>query len=105
MTRTAYKYRVWDAGTVRRGTAKEILDSIRRAANNPEIKNMSAKQYADALVEDAPYFLDQDLLRALQSVDYPTEYDRALHYLAVMPSSRVRILTEESGSSKRRLAI
>ena len=80
MTRTASKYRVWDAGRARRGTAKEILDAIRKAAKNPEIVRMSVKEYADALIEDAPYFLDvvsdelQSLVNYTKSV---VDFDRS----------------------------
>ena len=70
-------------------------EAIRRAAKNPEIANMSVKQYAGVLIEDAPYFLDEGLLRALEGVDYASEYDRALNYLGSMPSSAVRILSRE----------
>jgi hypothetical protein len=95
MTHTTYNYRVWDAGKIHQGSSTNILDTIRQGAENGEIKNMTVDQYAAALVNDAPYFLDQSLLDALQQVDYPTEYDRALNYLAAMPSSGVRILSRD----------
>jgi hypothetical protein len=66
---------------------------------------MNVKEYAKALIEDAHYLLDQKLVGALAKQGYPTDFDRALHYLALMPSSRVRILTEDFGLSKSRVAI
>ena len=88
-------YRVWDSGTVREGSARDILEQIRTAlaGDNEEISKMDVTSYARALIEDAPYFVDQELLKALRREQYPTDWDRALHYLASMPSSRVRILS------------
>ena len=99
-------YTVWDNGRIRRGSAREILEVIRaRADQNDELQRLDVKEYARALIEDAAYLLDQKLFQAVSKQEYPTEFDRALHYLALMPSSRVRILSEDIDLSKSKLVI
>ena len=50
---------VWDNGPIRRGTAREILETIRSRANGNELQKMDVKKYAKTLIEDAAYFLDR----------------------------------------------
>ena len=57
---------------------------------------MSTKKYAAALVEDAPYFLPKKLLAYFKIQEHLTEFDRALEYLAAMPTSGVRILARNA---------
>jgi hypothetical protein len=92
-------YTVFDHGRVRRGGARQVLEEIRQQAaqGNEEIDRMSVDQYADALIEDAPYFLDDELLKVMLQQDYPTKFDQALQYLAQTPTSGVRILATSNG--------
>ena len=49
-------------------------------------------------MKDAHYFIPGPAMKFLKAQPYPTKYDRALNYLANMPSSSVRILAKETGS-------
>ncbi len=88
------KYTVLVGKRIRGGTAKTILEMIRRdaAKNAPEIADMTVDGYANALIEDANYFVDADVLKQLKGGIYPSKFDKALVYLAAMPSSQVTIL-------------
>lgn len=88
-------YTVFDNGELHHGTARLILEAIRVKAgqNSPEVADMTVDQYAETLVEDAPYFLDQNLITALDAEDLDSKVDKALTLLALMPTSGVRILT------------
>jgi hypothetical protein len=88
-------YTVYDEGKTLKGDAKNILETIRaqNAKQNKEIEKMNLDQYADALIEDAPYFLPVDLLTVLKKQPFESNYDRALAYLGQMPTSGVKILT------------
>ena len=89
-------YTVWHTGEVRTASAEEILRTIQRSSQaSGELRAMSAKRYAKALVEDAPYFLPKKLLDYFQRQQYSTPFDRALEYLAGMPTSGVRILARK----------
>ena len=92
-------YTVFDHGQVRQGDARSILETIREqaASDNDEIAAMDVDSYAAALLEDAPYFLEDDLLTALKSQQFDSKFDEALTYLAQMPTSGVRILTASNG--------
>ena len=93
-TAKAIEYTVWDEGTARNGSAEKILDEIRSAAReNEEMQNMTVDQYADALIDDAEYFLPEKILDAFKGRDFPTKFDRALAYLCASPTSRVRLLS------------
>jgi hypothetical protein len=92
MPKTLSKYRVWQGGKIVEGGAREILEQIRAGARNKELLAMNVDEYIAALIEDAPYFVDEDLLKALQSEDYSSDADRALTYLANSYDSEVRIL-------------
>lgn len=87
-------YTVFDEGKTLSGDARDILERVRRdaAVDNGEIAKMNVDEYAQALIEDAPYFLPDDLLNALKLQKFDSDYDRALTYLAQMPTSGVRIL-------------
>lgn len=87
-------YTVFSDGRMLRGTPQEVLEAVRaiNAADNEEIQAMTLDQYAAAIIEDAPYFLEAHLLNALEKVDYDTASERALVYLAQMPTSDVRIV-------------
>src|SRR5438270_842421 len=81
---------VWYTGQVKKAPAREILAGIQKSAQaSGELRSMSAKQYARGLVEDAAYFVPRVLLAYFQQQEYPTEFDRALEYLAAMPTSGV----------------
>ncbi len=89
------KYKVWDDATIRFGTAQEILQEIvDKPTINAELKRMSVKQYANALIKNAPYYLPKNVLEQLSEQD-GTVYDKALSLLSVMPASNARILTVE----------
>jgi hypothetical protein len=89
------RYTVFDHGQTVQGDARTVLERIRGEAsrNNAEIEKMDVDQYADALIEDAPYFLEDTLLRALQNQSFDSKYVQALNYLSQMPTSGIRILT------------
>jgi hypothetical protein len=91
-------YTIFDNGGTRRGDAQKLLEEIRiqAARQNDEIARMTVDQYADALIEDAPYFLDDALLKALEAQPFVTKFDRALNYLSQMPTSGVRIMTVQA---------
>ncbi len=90
------RYSVWYTGQVKKAPAREILAAIQKSGQaSGELRSMSATQYARALVDDAAYFLPRKLLAYFQQQEYPTEFDRALEYLAAMPTSGVRILVRE----------
>jgi len=88
-------YTIFDHGQTRTGDAQRILEQFRTqvAENSEEFKSMNVDQYADTLIEDAPYFLDRDLFKALEPLGFDSKFDRALNYLSHMPSSGIRILT------------
>ncbi len=56
---------------------------------------MNVDQYAKALIENAPYYLPQSVLKELTERDFSSFYDKALSLLSVMPASNARILTVE----------
>ena len=91
------KYKVWDDATIRSGTAQEILQEIvSKPTLNVELKGMSVKQYANALIKNAPYYLPKSVLEQLSKQDTGmTVYDKALSLLSIMPASNARILTVE----------
>ena len=91
------KYKVWDDATIRSGTAQEILQEIvSKPTLNVELKGMSVKQYANALIKNAPYYLPKNVLEQLSEQDIGmTVYDKALSLLNIMPASNARILTVE----------
>ncbi|HZK81519.1 MAG TPA: hypothetical protein VFC46_10640 [Humisphaera sp.] len=88
-------YAVFDEGNTLHGDAEEILERIRAEAaeNNDEVKSMTTADYADALIEDAPYMLPGELFDAFNREDFPSRYDRALAYLSAYPTSGIRILS------------
>jgi hypothetical protein len=88
-------YTIFDNGHTRNGDARALLSQIHSEASreNPEIARMDVEQYADALIEDAPYFLDDALYKALQGQRFESKFDQALSYMALIPTSGVRILT------------
>ncbi len=89
-------YTIFIDGKSRRGSAFDLLDGIRRdaASRSEEVARLSTDQYAALIVQDAAFFLDRDLLAYLKEQPYPSDYDRALRYLAEMVSSGVRILAQ-----------
>jgi hypothetical protein len=88
-------YTIFDHGQTRHGEAQALLEQIRVEASqeNEEVAQMNVEQYADALIEDAPYFLDDDLLKALKAQKFDSKFDLALTCMAQMPTSGIRILT------------
>lgn len=103
MTTETIQFRVWDDGKLRTGSAKKILDEIRAAGakRNDEFRKISTETYANDLIEDAPYFINKSLMKALAKEPYPTKYDRALNYLASMPTSRLRILSMDKTQAEK----
>jgi hypothetical protein len=99
-------YTVFDDGKIVRGDARQILERRRKEAakGSKEIARMDAEQYAEAMIEDAPYFLPEDLLEALTGQDFDSTYDRALTYLSQMPTSGIRILTVRQTDRRPRKA-
>lgn len=90
------KYKVWDNAMIRSGAAKEILQEIvKKPTINTEISRMSVEQYANTLIESAPYYLPTNVLEELNTRKFSTLYDKALSLLSVMPASSARILTTE----------
>jgi hypothetical protein len=91
-------YTVFDHGEIHHGDARSILEQIRVKASvdNVEIAAMNVDQYADAMIEDAVYFVDDALLKALQAQRFDTKFDLALACLAQVPTSGVRILTVQA---------
>ncbi len=87
-------YTVFDDNQTRSGTARDVLEQIRAKAaiHNDEILRMSVDDYAQALIEDAPYFLTEEVIEVVNAQQYPDKYDRALALLTNMPTSGVRIL-------------
>jgi len=94
-------YTVFNQGTILNGEAQDVLERIRKSAGaeNEEIARMSVDEYATALLEDAPYFLEARLLDAMQKQSFDSEYDRALTYLAQMPTSGVRIISLQAAQT------
>ena len=87
-------YTVFDQGKTINGDARTLLEQIRveNSRDNAEIRGMDVDAYAQALIEDAEYFLPYDLLAAMKDYKFDTDYDRALAYLSQMPTSGVKIL-------------
>jgi hypothetical protein len=90
-------YTIFFAGGTRSGTAQQLLESIRRGASkrSKNIAKLSTAQYASLLIDDAPFFLDKNLLAYLRQQPYASEFDRALRYLSEMEPSGVRILARQ----------
>ena len=88
-------YTVFDEGKTFTGDARKVLEKIRteNSHDNNEVARMDVKEYARALIEDAPYFLPGDLLKVLELQKFDSDFDRALIYIGQMPTSGVRILT------------
>ena len=88
-------YTVFDDGRTIQGDVRTLLEQIRteNSRENVEIAGMNVDEYARALIEDAAYFLPEDLLGALETQAFDSDYDRALAYLSQMPTSGVRILS------------
>ena len=62
-------------------SAEQILHQIQRSGQaSGELRAMSPRRYAKALVQDAPYFLPKKLLDFFGKQEYSTEFDRALEY-------------------------
>ncbi len=87
-------YTVFSDGCTIQGNARSILEQVlsENAKHNDELAKMTVQAYAQALIDDAPYFLPADLYAALEQESFPSEFDRALAYLDQMPTSGVRIL-------------
>jgi hypothetical protein len=88
-------YTVFDEGKTISGDARDLLERIRQenARENDEIAGMDVEQYAQSLIEDAPFFLPDNLMAAMAQVPFDSEFDRALSYLGQMPTSGVKILS------------
>jgi hypothetical protein len=94
--RSGLRYTVWHNNQAQTAPACDVLRDIKSdTQDNRELQAMSVKQYAKALVEDAGYFLPEKLLRYFEKQAYESDYERALEYLAAMPTSGVRILARD----------
>lgn len=87
------KYTVYDEGKTIEGDARKVLEKIRKQSGNREIAKMDVDKYADALIEDAEYFLPYELLEVLKQQEFDSKFDRALTYLGQFPTSGIRIMT------------
>jgi hypothetical protein len=87
------EYTVWNSGHTQRGSAREILATIKANARaDSTIKKLKLEDYARSLIRNAPYFVPAAALDFLRKQSYDSEFDQALQYLAAMPSSDLRIL-------------
>jgi len=88
---------VWSNGRTRNGTAEEVLRAVQEDAQpDSALKGLSLGEYARLLVENATYFFPDGVVpEFLAAHEYATPFDRALEYLAAMPSSGVRILSRK----------
>ena len=94
-TATANSYTVWSDGEILKGSAEDILGKIQaEAREDSRIKRMSVDGYANALIGSADTFIPKEIFDFLKSQDYDSKFDRALEYLAAMPSSGLRILAK-----------
>jgi hypothetical protein len=91
-------YTIFDVDHVRKGTARQIIDTMRRSAakRSPEVRKLTTAQYAAIIISDADYHLPAELFKFLQAQPYDSEYDRALRYLSEMSSTGIRILATNS---------
>ncbi len=88
-------YKVLDNNALRTGSAEEILDQILKDNKTVEdIKNMTADEYADALLENAGYFLPKVAIDSLNALPFDTKYDKALRFLSLMPTSGTAIIDQ-----------
>ncbi len=90
-------YKVLDNNALRTGSAREILDQILQDNKIIEdIKNMTADEYADALLKNAEYFLPKAAIDSLNTLHFETKYDKALKFLSTMPTSGTTIMSNEA---------
>lgn len=90
------KYKVLDDTEVKIGTAEDILQQIiQKNGANEEIRQMTVFQYADALINNAEFYLPKAALDSLRSLTFETKFDKALRYLSTMPSSGATIIATE----------
>lgn len=94
---TAPRYTTWAAGRTLRGTAKQILTQIQKNAKSDSmVGRISLDEYVNTLIEDGGlFFPDRTVPEFLANQEFPTSFDRALEYLAAMPSSGFRILSRD----------
>jgi hypothetical protein len=90
------RYTIWKGGVTFTATAQQALRKIQREArNDSKVRKLTVQKYAKSLIADAAYFFPDGIVpHFLLHQDYPSDYDRALEYLAVMPSSGMRILSK-----------
>jgi hypothetical protein len=91
-------YTIWNVNRIKKGTAHEIIDAIRRSAaeRSEEIRKLTADEYAAVIVSDADYFMPAELFKFWRDQPYDSDFDRALRYLAEMSSTGIRILATNS---------
>jgi hypothetical protein len=89
-------YTVDDTGELRVGTAQEILQSIRdKETGNEEISARTVDGYADALIENADYYLSKGVIEIIRRKRFDTKFDKALTFLNAMPASGAHIIAQE----------
>jgi hypothetical protein len=91
-------YTIWNVDHIQKGTAREIIDAIRRSAaeRSEEIRKLTTDKYATVIVSDADYHLPAELFKFLQTQHYDSKFDRALRYLSEMSGTGIRILATNS---------
>src|SRR5215212_6346576 len=100
-TLNLHEYTVWTGNKTRKGSARQILAAIQADANEDSaIKKLKLEEYSRVLIDDAAYFVPAGALKFLSKQSYPSEFDKALQYLAAMPSSGLRILAFEQGGDR-----
>ena len=89
------KYTVLDNSTIRRGSAQDILQQIiNKETDNVDIGQMTVQQYAQALIDNAGYYLPKDAVDVVLDRGFPL-FDRALNLLNAMPASGTHIIASE----------
>ena len=90
-------YKVLDDNQLRTGSAEEILTQILRENKIIEdTKGMTAEEYADALLNEAGYFLPKVAIDSLNELKYDTKFDKSLKFLCTMPTSGAVIIAGEN---------
>jgi hypothetical protein len=89
-------YTVDDSGELRVGTAQDILQSIRdKQTGNEEISALTVDGYADALIQNADYYLSKGVIDVIRRRPFDTKFDKALTFLNAMPASGAHIIAQE----------
>lgn len=90
------RYVIWTNGRTVRGSARAVLQDIQRHAREDSgVRRRTVEDYASTLVNDSPYFFPMgEVPWFLRNRQYDSIFEQALEYLAAMPSSGVRIISQ-----------